>query len=40
MAKTPETDYQLVARVKDGDKRAYDLLVLKYHHKILALVGS
>jgi len=34
-----ETDRQLVERVKRGDKRAYDLLVLKYQHKIVSLVG-
>lgn len=33
-----EADQQLVARVQAGDKRAYDLLVLKYQHKILAAV--
>jgi len=34
-----ETDRQLVERVKRGDKRAYDLLVLKYQHKIIGLVS-
>jgi RNA polymerase sigma-70 factor (ECF subfamily) len=34
-----ETDKQLVARVQRGDKRAYDLLVLKYQHKIIGLVS-
>jgi RNA polymerase sigma-70 factor (ECF subfamily) len=34
-----ETDQQLVERVKRGDKRAYELLVLKYQHKIIGLVG-
>ena len=33
------TDQQLVKRVQAGDKRAYDLLVLKYQHKILGLVS-
>jgi len=33
------TDRQLVARVQKGDQRAFDLLVLKYQHRILALVG-
>lgn len=33
-----EEDQQLVERVQRGDKRAFDLLVLKYQHKILALV--
>lgn len=35
---TEQTDQQLVERVQQGDKRAFDLLVLKYQHKILALV--
>mgnify|MGYP001214976581 FL=1 len=34
-----ETDHQLVERVKRGDKRAYDLLQMKYQHKIVALIG-
>ena len=33
------TDKQLVERVKRGDKRAFDLLTLKYMHKIISLVG-
>ncbi len=33
------TDQQLVERVKRGDKRAFDLLVVKYQHKIVGLVG-
>jgi RNA polymerase sigma-70 factor (ECF subfamily) len=32
-------DQQLVERVKAGDKRAFDLLVKKYQHKIIALIG-
>ncbi|MBD3670564.1 MAG: RNA polymerase sigma factor RpoE [Gammaproteobacteria bacterium] len=32
------TDQALVARVQSGDKSAYDLLVLKYQHKIIKLV--
>ncbi len=39
MASNRETDRQLVERVKRGDKRAFDLLVLKYQHKIISLVG-
>jgi len=31
-------DQLLVERVKSGDKKAYDLLVLKYQHKIIKLV--
>ena len=34
-----ETDQQLVARVQNGDTRAFDLLVLKYQHKILGLIS-
>ncbi|MEW5248221.1 RNA polymerase sigma factor RpoE [Microbulbifer sp. 2201CG32-9] len=33
------SDSQLVERVQKGDKRAFDLLVLKYQHKILAVVS-
>ncbi len=33
------TDQQLVERVQAGDKRAFDLLVLKYQPKILGLVS-
>lgn len=34
-----ESDQQLVLRVQKGDKRAFDLLVLKYQYKVQALVG-
>ncbi len=34
-----DTDQQLVQRVQKGDKRAFDLLVIKYQHKIMAIVG-
>lgn len=34
-----DTDEQLVARVQQGDKRAFDLLVLKYQHKIVAIIS-
>ncbi|WP_148254722.1 RNA polymerase sigma factor RpoE [Aidingimonas lacisalsi] len=34
-----ETDQQLVERAQKGDNRAFDLLVKKYQHKIIALVG-
>jgi len=34
-----ETDQQLVAKVQKGDSRAFDMLVLKYQHKIFALIG-
>jgi len=33
------TDHQLVVRVQKGDKRAFDLLVLKYQFKLQAIVG-
>ena len=34
-----DSDQQLVERVQKGDKRAFDLLVLKYQHKIISVVG-
>ena len=34
-----QADKKLVERVQKGDKRAFDLLVLKYQHKILALIS-
>ncbi len=37
--RAPETDQQLVKRVQKGDKRAFDLLVLKYQHKMVSVVG-
>jgi RNA polymerase sigma-70 factor (ECF subfamily) len=36
---TVVTDQQLVAKVQKGDSRAFDLLVLKYQHKIFALIS-
>lgn len=39
MLKEQATDQQLVERVQKGDKRAFDLLVLKYQHKIAGLVS-
>ena len=38
MNDTATADQQLVARVQKGDRRAFDLLVIKYQHRILALV--
>lgn len=35
---TADDDKQLVERVQKGDKRAFDLLVLKYQSRIMALV--
>jgi RNA polymerase sigma-70 factor (ECF subfamily) len=37
--KTEATDQQLVVRVQKGDKRAFDLLVLKYQYKVHAIVA-
>lgn len=34
-----QDDTQLVARVKKGDRRAFDLLVVKHQHRVLALVS-
>ena len=34
-----DTDQQLVRKVQAGDKRAFDMLVLKYQHKILGLIS-
>lgn len=34
-----ETDAVLVKRVQQGDKRAYDLLVMKYQNRLISLVG-
>ena len=37
--KAEPTDHQLVSRVQKGDKRAFDLLVLKYQYKLQAIVS-
>jgi len=34
-----DSDKQLVVRVQNGDKRAFDLLVLKYQYKVHAIVA-
>ena len=34
-----EADQLLVERVQKGDKRAFDLLVAKYQHKVLSVIG-
>jgi RNA polymerase sigma-70 factor, ECF subfamily len=34
-----QLDKELVLRVQQGDKSAYDLLVIKYQHKIIQLVN-
>ena len=39
-ATTPDdTDHELVRRVQAGDQTAFNLLVLKYQHRVLKLVG-
>jgi len=39
-APTPDdTDQELVRRVQAGDQTAFNLLVLKYQHRVLKLVG-
>lgn len=40
MTRAPETDNQLISRFKQGEKQAFDLLVIKYQHKILALISN
>ena len=37
--KIGSTDQQLVTRVQQGDKQAFDLLVLKYQYRVHAIVG-
>jgi len=34
-----QLDQELVLRVQQGDKKAFDMLVLKYQHKIIQLVN-
>lgn len=34
-----ETDQRLVERVKQGEQQAFDLLVLRYQHRIMGLIG-
>lgn len=34
-----DTDEQLVERVFKGEKQAFDLLVLRYQHRLLGLIG-
>ncbi len=34
-----DTDLQLVARVQQGDRRAFDLLVVKYQARVMALIS-
>ncbi|WP_028117700.1 RNA polymerase sigma factor RpoE [Ferrimonas senticii] len=37
--KEPLSDQQLVERVQQGDKQAFNLLVVKYQHKVANLIG-
>ncbi|HET20006.1 MAG TPA: RNA polymerase sigma factor RpoE, partial [Chromatiales bacterium] len=37
MSSSP-TDQQLVARAREGDQHAFELLVRKYQHKVLKLI--
>lgn len=37
--KSTDTDNQLVERVLQNDSRAFTLLVLRYQHKVLGLIG-
>jgi RNA polymerase sigma-70 factor (ECF subfamily) len=39
LSKEQPNDQQLVLRAQQGDRRAFDLLVLKYQHRVLRLVG-
>jgi len=34
-----DTDLALVERVQKGDKRAFDLLVRKYQHKVVGVIS-
>ena len=36
---TQDTDQQLVSRVSQGDRNAFNLLVLRYQHRVAALVS-
>lgn len=36
---TTNVDHELVARVQRGDKKAFDLLVKKYQHKIFGIIS-
>jgi RNA polymerase sigma-70 factor (ECF subfamily) len=38
-ASSKETDEQLVERVFNGEMQAFDLLVLRYQHRLLGLIG-
>lgn len=38
MGKPPDADLILVEKARNGDKRAFDLLVLKYQHRVATVV--
>lgn len=37
-AQATDSDAQLVAQAQQGDSRSFDLLVLKYQHRVIALI--
>ncbi|TKB55305.1 RNA polymerase sigma factor RpoE [Ferrimonas aestuarii] len=37
--KEPSSDQQLVERIQQGDKQAFNLLVMKYQHKVANLIS-
>jgi RNA polymerase sigma-70 factor (ECF subfamily) len=39
VSQEPELDHELVRRVQQGDSKAFDLLVRKYQHRIVGLIG-
>lgn len=39
MGDSPASDQLLVTKVQNGDKKAFDLLVIKYQHRIFALIS-
>jgi len=40
MSSGSETDLELIRKVQTGDKKAFDMLVLKYQHKVVSLVNK
>lgn len=40
MEQTANADLMLVQRAQNGDSRAFDLLVLKYQHKVASVVAK
>lgn len=39
MSQTDQTDEQLLKRAQRGDQRAFDLLVLRYQHRVMAVIS-